>query len=214
MQNRRRPARQGKTGRIVLVALGAVAGLAIGMMLADRMGGLEALKRSPSRRRHRQNGWRADQRRSESFDELPDDHSELAPEAISHLHLAEHFVDQAPRRAETRPSGNRQAASRHHQASRPGSSQSAGGVAPDQASAGAPAVSLDELEERVLEAFQNDPILAHRAIDIGAVSPGEVELTGWVAATSEIDYALTIARGVPGVDQVLNSLAANADAVD
>ncbi|BAH38326.1 MAG TPA: BON domain-containing protein [Gemmatimonas aurantiaca] len=209
MQNRRRPARQAKTGRIVLVALGAVAGLAIGMLLADRMGGLEALKRSPSRRRHRQNGWRTDQHRSESFDELPDDHSELAPEAISHLHLAEHFVDQAPRLAETRRSGNRQTTSRRGQSTRPAADPSTG-----RASSAQPAASLDELEERVLDAFQNDPILAHRSIDIGAVSPGEVELTGWVAAATEIDYALTIARGVPGVEYVLNSLSANADAVD
>ncbi|HEY0930059.1 MAG TPA: BON domain-containing protein [Gemmatimonas sp.] len=203
MQNRRRPARQGKTGRIVLVALGAVAGLAIGMVLADRLGGLEALKRAPSRRRHRQNGWRADQHRSESFDEMPDDHSELAPEAISHLHLAEHFIDQAPRRAESR----REETQRSSRRGKLGLSSSA-------TAAGETAPSLDELEERVLEAFQNDPMLAHRSIDIGAVAPGEVELTGWVAAPAEIDYALTIARGVPGVERVLNSLAANADAVD
>ena len=30
----------------------------------------------------------------------------------------------------------------------------------------------DELEERVLEAFRNDPILAERAIDIGAIGDG------------------------------------------
>lgn len=44
-----------------------------------------------------------------------------------------------------------------------------------------PAVSLDgaeELEERVLEAFRNDPILSERAIDIGADEAGIIELTG------------------------------------
>ena len=66
----------------------------------------------------------------------------------------------------------------------------------------------------MLEAFENDPMLAHRAIDIGALAPGEVELTGWVAEQAEIDYAMTIARGVPGVEHVRNSLAANTDAVD
>lgn len=222
MQNRRRPERQGKTGRIVLVALGAIAGLAMGMLLADKLGGLEAIERKHSRRRHRQNGWRTDGRRSESFDELPDDHSELAPEAISHLHLTEHLLDQAPRRAESRRAESRRAGSRRSE------SRSGRGLRnslyrgtaylsdtdPAPAPESAPVVPLDELEERVLEAFQNDPMLAHRAIDIGAVSPGEIELTGWVAAPAEIDYALTIARGVPGVEQVLNSLAANADAVD
>lgn len=217
MQNRRRPERQGKTGRIVLVALGALAGLAMGMLLADKLGGLEAIERKRSRRRHRQNGWRTDGRRSESFDELPDDHSELAPESISHLHLTEHLVDQAPRRAESRRAGVRRSESRSGRGLRnslyrstPYLSETDG--APDPESA--PVVPLDELEERVLEAFQNDPMLAHRAIDIGALSPGEIELTGWVAAPAEIDYALTIARGVPGVEQVLNSLTANADAVD
>lgn len=66
----------------------------------------------------------------------------------------------------------------------------------------------------MLDAFQNDPMLAHRAIDIGAVSPGQIELTGWVSAPAEIDYALIIARGVPGVEQVVNSLAASAEALD
>lgn len=212
MQNRRRPERQGKTGRIVLVALGAIAGLAMGMLLADKLGGLEAIERKRSRRRHRQNGWRSDGRRSESFDELPDDHSELAPEAISHLHLTEHLVDQAPRRAESRRSGSRSGKGLRNSLYRSTSYLSDADRTPESEST--PVVPLDELEERVLEAFQNDPMLAHRAIDIGAVSPGEIELTGWVAAPAEIDYALTIARGVPGVEQVLNSLAANADAVD
>src|ERR1700754_2212220 len=36
------------------------------------------------------------------------------------------------------------------------------------------------LEERVLEAFRNDPILSERAIDIGAISDGVIELAGWV----------------------------------
>ena len=36
------------------------------------------------------------------------------------------------------------------------------------------------LEERVLEAFHNDPVLAERAIDIGAIGTGVIELTGWV----------------------------------
>ena len=200
MQNRRRPARQEKAGRIVLVALGAIAGLAMGMALADRLGGLEGLKRAPSPRRHRKNGWRTDLSRSESFDELPDDHSELAPEAISHLHLAEQFADQVPRRAESR-AGSR-------------ASRSAAAAAASRAAAQSDAPSLEELEVRVLEAFENDPMLAHRAIDIGALAPGEVELTGWVAEQAEIDYAMTIARGVPGVEHVRNSLAANTDAVD
>src|SRR6185503_5395156 len=43
-------------------------------------------------------------------------------------------------------------------------------------------VEIDEedeaLEERVLEAFRNDPVLAERAVDIGAIGDGIIELTG------------------------------------
>jgi len=62
------------------------------------------------------------------------------------------------------------------------------------------------LEERVLEAFTNDPILSERAIDIGANRGGEIELEGWVDDDSEAELAVTIARGVPGVRSVANHL--------
>ena len=65
----------------------------------------------------------------------------------------------------------------------------------------------EELEERVLEAFSNDPILQERPIDIGAISEGIIELTGWVNAESEVAHAVTVARGVPGVDTVVNRVA-------
>ena len=64
-----------------------------------------------------------------------------------------------------------------------------------------------ELEERVLETFHNDPILAQRAIDIGAIGTGVIELTGWVQASWEIDHAVTLARGVPDVSTVVDRLA-------
>ncbi len=65
----------------------------------------------------------------------------------------------------------------------------------------------EELEERVLEAFRNDPILSERAIDIGALDEGIVELTGWVNSSDEAEQAVVITRGVPGVDTVVNRLA-------
>jgi hypothetical protein len=64
----------------------------------------------------------------------------------------------------------------------------------------------EELEERVLEAFRNDPILSERAIDIGAIGRGIIELTGWVHADDETQHAVTVTRGVPGVDTVVNRL--------
>jgi hypothetical protein len=69
----------------------------------------------------------------------------------------------------------------------------------------------EELEERVLEAFRNDPILSERAIDIGAVEDGIIELTGWVNSDDESHQAVVIARGVPGVDTVVNRLAIRSD---
>jgi len=68
--------------------------------------------------------------------------------------------------------------------------------------------ALDEsLEERVLEAFRNDPILAERAVDIGAIGDGIIELAGWVNDEREAEHAVTVARGVPGVDTVVNRIA-------
>jgi hypothetical protein len=63
------------------------------------------------------------------------------------------------------------------------------------------------LEDRVLEAFRNDPILSERAIDIGSISDGVIELAGWVEDEDEAQHAVTIARGVPGVDTVVNRIA-------
>ena len=68
--------------------------------------------------------------------------------------------------------------------------------------------SYDEtLEERVLEAFRNDPILCERAIDIGSLNDGVIELAGWVEDDGESRHAVTVARGVPGVDTVVNRIA-------
>jgi hypothetical protein len=63
------------------------------------------------------------------------------------------------------------------------------------------------LEERVLEAFRNDPILAERAVDIGSIGENGIELAGWVEDEDEAQHAVTIARGVPGVDTVVNRIA-------
>jgi hypothetical protein len=65
----------------------------------------------------------------------------------------------------------------------------------------------EALERRVLEAYQNDPILCERPVDIGAISEGIVELTGWVNNEEEAAHAVTIARGVPGIETVVNRLA-------
>jgi hypothetical protein len=62
------------------------------------------------------------------------------------------------------------------------------------------------LEERVLEAFRNDPILSERGIDIGSVGEAAIELTGWVDTPEESERATTITRGVPGIETVVNRI--------
>jgi hypothetical protein len=70
---------------------------------------------------------------------------------------------------------------------------------------------VEELEERVLEAFRNDPILSERAVDIGALEDGIIELTGSVNSEEESRQANVIARGVPGVETVVNRLVIGTD---
>jgi hypothetical protein len=69
----------------------------------------------------------------------------------------------------------------------------------------------EEIEERVLEAFRNDPILSERAVDIGSVEDGIIELTGVVNSDDEAHQAVVVARGVPGVDTVVNRLVIRTD---
>jgi hypothetical protein len=68
-------------------------------------------------------------------------------------------------------------------------------------------VPNEGLEERVLEAFRNDPILSERAIDIGGIGEDTIELAGWVNNEEEAEKAVVIARGVPGVETVVNRIA-------
>ena len=58
----------------------------------------------------------------------------------------------------------------------------------------------------MLEAFRNDPILSTRAVDIGSLRTGVIELAGVVDTAQEAQHAVTIARGVPGVTTVVNRI--------
>jgi hypothetical protein len=140
------------SGTVVSVLVGALAGLAVGMLVAQRMGGLSGIRARLARRGEEDvealdEG--ASYRRSQDaevadYDDYEDD--ELVEDEVGLL------------------------------------------------------------EERVLEAFTNDPILCERAVDIGAVGEGIIELAGWVNTESEATHAVTLARGVPGVDTVVNRL--------
>lgn len=67
-----------------------------------------------------------------------------------------------------------------------------------------------EIGARVLEAFVNDPILAERAVEIEADDDGDVLLIGSVRSPREVAHAVTLARGVPGVTRVRQSLSVRA----
>lgn len=69
--------------------------------------------------------------------------------------------------------------------------------------------SVDDplIGRRVLEAFENDPILAERSVEIDADDDaGTVTLFGSVRTPKEVAHAVTLARGVPGVTKVRQQL--------
>ena len=148
------------------VALGALAGFAAGVVVAQQYGGFSGLT---SKIRDRIGGLR-----NGTGAEDEEDEAQLG----AHAHDHEYDEDDDDYDDETDDS---------------------------------PLDATEELEERVLEAFRNDPVLSERAIDIGAIDEGIVELTGWVNADDEAQQAVVVARGVPGVDTVVNRLSVRAE---
>ncbi|MDQ6611352.1 MAG: BON domain-containing protein [Gemmatimonadota bacterium] len=175
MRNRRKAG----ASSILMVAVGALAGLAIGSLLAERTGGIGGLLTSSESRRRK----RRDNRRE-------------AIEARSRMSFADDDDDFADDEDGKRDSRHHAALDDAH-ASTASEGFAAEREIPDDTT----------LEERVLEAFHNDPVLSERAIDIGAIGTGVIELTGWVQASWEIGHAVTLARGVPDVSTVVDRLA-------
>ena len=198
--------RRRRSTSILLIAAGAVAGVALGMVIADRTGGVDGLLRRGKRNggvksqtpRRALSGMGGDDEGSSDYEGLSDDDSELSPESIAHMHVrsGQSRANNAGARGAARAGGPGTAASRE-QARNSDVRELPVRRAPDEAT----------LEARVLEAFMNDPILCERAIDICASRNGTIELTGWVQARSEIGHALTLARGVPDVSAVIDRLA-------
>jgi osmotically-inducible protein OsmY len=148
---RHRDDESSSTAIVVGALVGAVAGFAAGMLVAQRVGGFSGLKSKI--RRHRRG---SEQEALTGAHEVADDEDEFDD-------IEEDEVE---------------------------------GEGYDET-----------LEERVLEAFRNDPVLCERAIDIGSPNDGVIELAGWVENDDEARHAVTIARGVPGVDTVVNRIA-------
>jgi osmotically-inducible protein OsmY len=70
------------------------------------------------------------------------------------------------------------------------------------------------LEERVLRAFRRDAILSERAIDIGAIGEGIIELSGWVETQEEAEHAMAVTRTVQGIVTVVSRLFIGSDEQD
>ena len=139
-------------GTVTSALLGAVAGFAVGMLVAQRVGGFSGLVESVRRRRGAD-----DDEATEGGPIVADDYSEFDEDYDDELE--------------------------------------------DEG------VPNEGLEERVLEAFRNDPILSERAIDIGGIGEATIELAGWVDSEEEAEHAVVLARGVPGVETVVNRIA-------
>lgn len=138
------------TGTVVGAVVGAITGFALGMLVAQRIGGLDGLT---ARIRRVGRGGEDDSLTVHAHEVSDDDFDDIDEDDVD--------------------SGD-----------------------------------VDEvLEERVLEAFRNDPILAERAVDIGSEGEGVIELAGWVEREEEATHAVTLARGVPGVSTVVNRIA-------
>ncbi len=167
---------------IASVLLGAMAGFAVGMYVAQRVGGFGGLT-ARFRKAAGAAGLPRYERDGEDYDEIEEEEEEDGEEVL---------------RDEDGDDIGRTSAS----------------DAEDDFN-GMDATGEDEttplIEERVLEAFNNDPILAERAVDIGAVGDGIIELAGWVDTEEEAEHAMTIAGGVPGVDTVINRLMVEAE---
>jgi hypothetical protein len=135
------------SGTVTSMLLGAVAGFAVGMLVAQRVGGFSGLVKKVRRGTDEITRGRGGPPVTDDFGEYEDDELEDTVEEGS------------------------------------------------------------ELEERVLEAFRNDPILSERAIDIGGIGEETIELAGWVTTEEEAEHAVVLARGVPGVTTVVNRIA-------
>jgi hypothetical protein len=70
------------------------------------------------------------------------------------------------------------------------------------------------LEEGVLRAFRRDAVLCERAIDIGAIGEGIIELSGWVETHEESEHAMAVTRTVSGIVTVVSRLFIGAEEQD
>jgi hypothetical protein len=176
---------------VTFLAVGMVAGLALGAFLADRLGGVGGIS---ARVRGRMRG-------SNSGTDLPRaSPSELPARATAE---EEYVISEYEDAVELAPSeGDEIDGTRGNSTDVVGEDEKMDGDESEQAFTSAD----PDLEDRVLAAFTNDPVLSERAIDIGAISARTIELTGAVLTDAEYEHATVVTRGIPGVETVVNRL--------
>lgn len=181
MREVRRRSGSSTSESVGLVALGALAGLALGMVIADRVGGIDGLLRRAKRRA----GPLVADMAIEEEATRPDGLDEFSAHEFEDAYDDDLDDEDADDDSEFEYVPRRPAV----RAAQPG------------------ALAPEVLEERVLEVFRNDPELAECSIDISAGDEGVIELAGWVANEADIEHALTLARGVPEIGEVVSLLA-------
>lgn len=188
-----------RTNSLLLLTLGAAVGVLAGALFADRVGGVDRLL---TRRRMADDAGDADDA-PEALDEPYGRHDADGGYDDDFEDDAEEYADAFDGDDEEDELSPESIAHMHL----PGETDDA---AVSRALADDPSPDILELEARVLEAFHNDLVLAERAVDIGAIASGVIELTGWVHSEGEVQHAVTIARGVPDVRHVVNQLTVRA----
>ena len=200
-------------GKIALLAAGVIAGLAAGAYVAHRLGGVSGIsarvrKRWPSRGAGDAVGAAGD-----------GDHEAIgdgphASHDVAHAYAADHaatFESDTDEEYEADLEEDEDVDSEDVNGEDDDAEFGDEGEEEDDDLASADGedefASADpELEDRVLEVFVNDPVLAECPVDIGAIRAGTIELTGGVQTREEYEHATTLARGVPGVETVVNLL--------
>lgn len=171
---------------VATLALGALAGFAVGVLVAQKAGGLSGIAAQV-------------RRRFADLDELDDEPARATgPVDEDEEALDEDALDEEAAEVEAAiEQEEREEAEAEAEAAREGEELE------EEEAYGAEA---GELEERVLEAFEDDAVLGERAIDISAVADGVIELSGWVDSDAEVAHAEEVTSAVDGVRSVVNRL--------
>jgi BON domain len=205
-------------GKITLLTVGVLAGLAAGAYVAHRLGGMAGI----SARVRRRWGQRARPEALASAEDGNGDGSDEGPyaddvaDAYAADHAAAYETDFDAAYDAEYDDDEFDDEDEDEDVDEVEDGDGDGDADADEALDAEPALADDgedefasadpELEDRVLEAFVNDPVLAECPVDIGAILAGTIELTGAVQTREEYEHATTLARGVPGVETVVNRM--------